>query len=168
MFKSYGISFVIIFCFALVEVSILSNITFLPAVPDLVLLASIYISLLNGRGMGEVCGFSSGLVLDFFSGAPFGFNCIFRTVISYVAGFFGRYINYRGFVIPFVIGLCGTFSKALLVWIVSLFYTSVGNYNIFSLTFLFELVLNGLLAPLVFRLMDCFKRQISTGNGDFD
>ncbi len=163
MVKSYGISFLFIFCFALIETSILSNITILPAVPDLVLLASIYISLLNGRGMGEVTGFFSGLALDFLGGAPFGFNCIFRTVIAYFAGFFGGSINYRGFSIPFAIGILGTLSKALLVWFISLFYTSIINYEMFSLHFLFELVANGLFAPLVFNLMNSFRRQLSRG-----
>lgn len=166
MAKSFGISFLILFSFAIVETAILSNITILPAVPDLVLLASVYISLVNGRGMGEISGFTSGLVLDFLGGAPFGFNCIFRTVIAYIAGFFGGTINYNGFLIPFVIGFIATLAKAVLIWIISLFYTSVLNYTIFSLPFLFELIANALLAPLVFKLTGCFKRQIALHSED--
>ena len=168
MIKSYGISFTILFCLALIETSILSNISILPVVPDLVLIASMYLSLLNGRGMGEICGFTSGLILDFFSGAPFGFNCIFRTIIAYIAGFFGRTINYQGFIIPFVIGLIATFVKAMLVWLISLFYTSVQNYEIFSLNFLFELILNALLTPFIFKLISCFKRTLNLYNEDLN
>lgn len=168
MTKSYGISFLILFCLALIETSILSNITILPAVPDLVLIASLYISLLNGRGMGEICGFFSGLILDFFSGAPFGFNCIFRTILAYIAGFFGRTINFRGFTIPFTIGIVSTLSKAFIIWIISLFYTSIVHYNVFSWNFLFELIANALLTPVIFKLMNCFKRQISLSKEDFE
>ena len=168
MLKSYGISFTILLSLALIETSILSNISILPVVPDLVLIASIYISLLNGRGMGEICGFTSGLLLDFLSGAPFGFNCIFRTIIAYIAGFFGRTINYTGFVIPFVIGLLGTLSKALLIWITSLFYTSIQNYDVFSMKFLFELIFNALLTPVIFKLISCFKRSLNLYKEDLN
>ncbi len=161
MVKSFGISFLILLTLAIVETAILSNITILPAVPDLVLLGSIYISLVNGRGMGELSGFSSGLIMDFLGGAPFGFNCIFRTIIAYISGFFGGTINYNGFLIPFVIGLIATVSKAFLIWIISLFYTSVLNYTIFSLPFLFELLANAFLAPVIFKLCGCFKRQLA-------
>ena len=60
MTKSVFISAFILFCTALVETAILSNITVLPAVPDLLLLCSVYLSLLNGRGTGEADGFISG------------------------------------------------------------------------------------------------------------
>ena len=44
-------------------------------------------------------GFFSGMFIDFLSGAPFGFNCLFRTVIGYIAGFLNQNINYTGFII---------------------------------------------------------------------
>lgn len=168
MVKSFSISFIILLTLAIVETAILSNITILPAVPDLVLLSSIYISLLNGRGMGEATGFTSGLVLDFLGGAPFGFNCIFRTIISYISGFFGGTLNYNGFFIPFLIGIIATLVKAFLIWIISLFYTSILNYTIFSFPFLFELVANALLAPVIFKLTGCFKRQIAISNEELN
>ncbi len=168
MFKSYSLSMLVILCFALLETAILSNITVLPAIPDMVLLASIYISFLNGRGMGEITGFSSGLILDFLSASPFGFNCIFRTLISYIAGFFGGSVNFKGFFIPFMAGLFGTLSKAIFIWILSLFYTSVIRYDILSLPFLFELFANALLAPLVFKLMDAFSRNLSANKEDIN
>ena len=168
MFKSYSLSMLVILCFALLETAILSNITVLPAIPDMVLLASIYISFLNGRGMGEITGFSSGLILYFLSASPFGFNCIFRTLISYIAGFFGGSVNFKGFFIPFMAGLFGTLSKAIFIWILSLFYTSVIRYDILSLPFLFELFANALLAPLVFKLMDAFSRNLSANKEDIN
>ena len=168
MFKSYSLSMLAILCFALFETAILSNITVLPAVPDMVLIASIYISLLNGREMGEITGFSSGLILDFLSASPFGFNCIFRTLISYIAGFFGGSINFKGFFIPFMAGLFGTLSKAVFIWLLSLFYTSVIRYDILSIPFLFELVSNAFLSPIVFKLMDAFSGKLSVNKEDIN
>ena len=84
MLKSFSVSALILLCFSLLETAILSNISVLPAVPDLVLLCVLYFSLINGRMYGESTGFISGLFLDFLSGAPFGFNCVLRTLIGYL------------------------------------------------------------------------------------
>ncbi|MDE5898834.1 MAG: rod shape-determining protein MreD, partial [Treponemataceae bacterium] len=98
MTKSFLVSAALLLCLALVETAILSNITFLPAVPDLVLICSLYLSFLNGRGMGEACGFSAGLFYDFLSGVPFGFNCLLRTLLGYFAGMLGGAVRYTGIV----------------------------------------------------------------------
>ena len=76
MFKSFLCSFLILLCSVIVETSILSNISFLPAVPDLALICVLYFSFLNGKNYGQVSGFLSGLLLDFLSGSPLGFNCL--------------------------------------------------------------------------------------------
>ena len=87
MIKVFSVSTLILFILAMVETAILSNFSFLPAVPDLVLLASIYIVMMNGKTAGVIIGFTSGLILDFITGCPFGYNCLLRTIICYFAGF---------------------------------------------------------------------------------
>ena len=165
MVKSYLVSALILLCVAIIETAILSNITFLPAIPDLLLICSVYFSLLNGRGMGEFSGFLSGLFIDFLSGTPFGFNCIFRTIIGYAIGWFGSSINYRGFFIPALTGLIATILKVLLIWVISLFFPAVSaSYSIVSLPFLFELVANTLLTPFIFKILSSFDRIISTSS----
>ena len=92
MLKSILSSTFILLCTTIIESSILSNIPFLYVVPDLILMCSIYFSMINGKVLGETTGFISGLFLDFITGAPFGFNCILRTIIGYVYGFFSKSI----------------------------------------------------------------------------
>lgn len=162
MTKSICISAIILFCIAMIETAILSNINILPAVPDLLLLASLYFSLLNGRAFGEVNGFISGVILDFLTGSPFGFNCLYRTVLCYISGFFSKSISFNGFVMPAFIVFVGTILKAFLIWIISLFFPLIiNNYNIFSLPFLFELIENVLLAPFIFKFLGAFNRYIA-------
>lgn len=162
MIKSYSISALILLIVTLIETAILSNITILPAVPDLILICVLYFSLLNGKMYGETTGFVSGLFLDFLSGAPFGFNCLFRTVMGYIAGSLYGFVNYSGFVIPMVMGAVGTIIKAFLIWIISLFFPSfVYTYTIISIPFLFELILNSLLTPFIFKLLNVFSRTLS-------
>lgn len=167
MIKCFSVSSLILLCLALIETTILSNFTFLPAVPDLVLMAGIFVAMINGRGVGVIVGFISGFILDFITGCPFGYNCLLRTLICYCAGFFAGSINLNGIVFPLVIGMIGTFLKVFLTWIISFFYpNTVINYTVISMSFLVELVLNSLLCPVIFKLVGCFEKQISCG-GDF-
>ena len=161
MFKSFLCSFLILLCSVIVETSILSNISFLPAVPDLALICVLYFSFLNGKNYGQVSGFLSGLLLDFLSGSPLGFNCLYRTVIGYLSGVFRRTINASGFIVPSVIGLLGTILKVFLIWLISLFFKSIKIYNIFTFSFLFELVMNVLLTPLMFKFLNSFRRILN-------
>ncbi len=160
MTRAYLSSILIILCTVLVEFAILSNITILPAVPDIVLLVLLYFSVLNGKVFGESMGFFSGMFIDFLSGAPFGFNCLFRTVIGYIAGFLNQNINYTGFIIPALIGLLGTITKAFLIWLTSLFYTKIIPYDIISTSFIFELIINTLLSPVIFKFLSHFNKII--------
>ena len=161
MFKSFLCSFLILLCSVIVETSILSNISFLPAVPDLALICVLYFSFLNGKNYGQVSGFLSGLLLDFLSGSPLGFNCLYRTVIGYLSGVFRRTINSSGFIVPSVIGLLSTILKVFLIWLISLFFKSIKIYNIFTFSFLFELVMNVLLTPLMFKFLNSFRRILN-------
>ena len=97
MTKSILVSTLILLCAVILESSILSNISFIYIVPDLVLICSLYFSLLNGKVVGESTGFISGIILDFITGIPFGFNCILRTIIGYVAGIFAKNVIISGF-----------------------------------------------------------------------
>lgn len=163
MVKAILISSVILFCTAIVESSILSNLSFLYVVPDLVLICSIYFSLLNGRTTGSITGFVSGLFLDFITGIPFGFNCLLRTIIGYIYGFFSETLIVTGFIMPmFTVGI-GTIAKKLLIYLISLFYPNVNIYvtSIISYDFLFEFVLNILLAPVIFKFLGLFKNSLS-------
>ena len=170
MIKVFSVSTLILFILAMVETAILSNFSFLPAVPDLVLLASIYIVMMNGKTAGVIIGFTSGLVLDFITGCPFGYNCLLRTIICYFAGFFNKNLNFRGIFIPFLIGLCGTFAKVFITWLISLFYpNTVVTYSMISVSFFTELLLNSLLAPVIFKIIGCFDKHIAmnVSGGDF-
>ena len=100
MIKSLLISTLFLFSATIIEASILSNISFLLVVPDLVLICCIYFSLLNGKLYGQISGFISGIFLDFITGVPFGLNCIFRTLMGYLFGLFSETIIISGLVIP--------------------------------------------------------------------
>ena len=86
MIKSALWSLLFSFCFLIIETAILSNIVFLPVVPDLVLICLIYVSFYNGCSAGEIHGFFTGFMIDFLSAAPLGLNSLIRTIIGFLTG----------------------------------------------------------------------------------
>ena len=163
MVRSLLISTLFLFAATIIESSILSNISFLLVVPDLVLICCIYFSLLNGKLYGEISGFISGLFLDFITGVPFGFNCVLRTIIGYITGLFSNTIIISGLVIPMASVGIATLTKKLLIFLISLFFPrlSLNIYSIISYEFLFEFCANIILAPVVFKFLSFFRPQLS-------
>ena len=90
--KSLVIFSILLVC-TLLETALLSNVVFLPVVPDLLLLVVMYISVYNGSLSGETTGFVSGLLLDFLTAAPLGLNCLLRTLLGFFAGLFNNVLN---------------------------------------------------------------------------
>lgn len=161
MLKSILASTLILFCTTIIESSILSNIPFLYIVPDLVLMCSVYYSMLNGKVLGQTTGFISGLFLDFITGVPFGFNCLFRTIIGYVYGFFANSIIITGIIMPILTVGIATLLKYLLILIITLFFPSIHSNGIISYDFLFEFIENIVLAPFIFKFLSLFKHSLS-------
>ncbi|AEE16781.1 rod shape-determining protein MreD [Treponema brennaborense] len=157
MIRAFVSSLFLLLLCALVETALLSNIMLLPAVPDLLLITVLFVSVYNGSLLGETAGFCSGLFLDFLSAAPLGLNCLLRTVIGFAAGLFHKSLNVSGFMIPAVLGFIATVFKALLLYVVSFFFPNgVIAYDLFSAAFVFELTVNTLLTPAVFAFLRLF------------
>lgn len=159
MIKSYLFSSLILLSAVLIETAVLSNIPVIPAVPDLVLICSLYFALNNGCVQGQTMGFAGGLLVDFLSGSPFGLNCLVRTVLGYTSGLFKKILNLKSVFVLFLIGLGATIAKALLIYLASLLFPNmVNSYNIISKVFLFELAVNAILTPVIFKFLNCFSK----------
>lgn len=167
MIKSFCVFVIISFASGVLETAVLSNLLFLPAVPDLLLICLLYVSFYNGSLYGTSAGFVSGLFLDFMSASPFGLNCLLRTVIGYVAGKFSKSLNISGFFLPALLGFSATLAKALVIWIISIFFPgSVNSYNLVSVQFLFELFANAVLTPVIFKFLGIFSNMLLLENGE--
>ena len=163
MTKSVLLSTFILLCVTVIESSILSNISVLLVVPDLVLMCSIYFSLLNGTTFGETTGFISGLFLDFVTGIPFGFNCLYRTIIGYIFGLFSNSIIIAGVVMPMLSVGAATIGKTIFIQLISLFFPNTHVYvtGLISYEFLFEFIVNVVMAPVVFRFLTYFNKYLA-------
>ncbi len=161
MVRVFFSSCLILLFSAVFEAAVLSNIVFLPAVPDISLLCILFFSVNNGKIIGEGTGFFSGLFLDFLSACPLGLNCLLRAILGYFGGMFNKTLNIEGFFVPVFLGFCATIAKMILVLVIAfVFPNTIAPYSIFSLSFLFEIILNSILCPFVFRFLRFFKNAI--------
>lgn len=78
--------FGILFGLALLQSTVMPKITVLGVHPDLVLMAVASWSLLRGAEEGMLWALVSGVVLDLFSGAPFGIYSLALLTIGFAAG----------------------------------------------------------------------------------
>jgi rod shape-determining protein MreD len=142
---------------SLLEAAILSNLAFLPVMPDLVMLVIVYVSFMNSSTIGSTTGFISGLLIDFLSASPIGLNAFTKTVTGYVAGKFAGAFNLDKIVIPALMGLGATVLKAVVTWILSFFFgPAIVAYRLIGFSLWLEIVANVVCAPLIFGLLSQF------------
>ncbi len=143
--------------FSLFEAAILSNLMFLPVIPDLVLLIVVYVSFVNSSVTGSTVGFLSGLMLDFLSASPVGLNSFTKAITGYIAGRLSGSFNLNKLFIPALMGFSATILKAVLTGLLSLFFgAGIMPYRLSGSMFWLEVLANTVCAPLVFALLGLF------------
>lgn len=160
-------SILTVFFVTLVESTIFARLAFLPAVPDLVLLIVVWVSLMNGGSAGATTGFISGLILDFLSAAPVGLNALTKTITGFIAGRMSGSFNMNRLTLPMFVAALATMLKALLAFAASLFFGSgVIAYGITDTEFWYEVVINALCAPPLFALLSLFPSLYIARTGE--
>ena len=143
---------------ALIQSTIFARLSILNAVPDLALGVLVYVSYVNGVMTGQTLGFGSGLIIDFISAAPLGYNAFVRTIIGAISGILKGTFFLDVIVLPMVLCASATVAKAIISWIASiLFAGAVPHYALNSSLLWMELVYNTITAPLLFALLNLFR-----------
>lgn len=157
MIRTFFWSILTVIFASLVQSVILSNVFFLPAIPDLVMLIVIYVSFLNNSIIGSSVGFISGLLLDFISAAPIGLNALTKSITGYITGKFVGKFNINAIIIPCVMAFGGTLFKFLIIFFVSFFIKHTYIYNFINIKIIFyELLVNIIFAPFLFGILNIF------------
>jgi rod shape-determining protein MreD len=143
---------------AILQSTLFAKLAIYHAVPDLALGILIFSAYNNGAMTGQLTGFISGLLLDFFSAAPLGLNTFVRTLIGAAAGSLKGAFFLDAVFLP--LGLCAsaTLLKALMfAGLHLLFGAPVPCYNPTEPVLWVELVMNTVTAPFLFALLKLFK-----------
>lgn len=108
----------VLFLLALLQVTLMSQLTVAHVRPDLVLAAIVCWALMRGPTEGAVWGFVGGFALDLLSGAPFGIHTFVSTMVGTLAGFGAALIpSEHALLLPGVSVLCTILQQGAYVWL---------------------------------------------------
>ncbi len=143
---------------AILQSTLLAKLAVYHAVPDIALLVLVFVSYVNGTMNGQLTGFFGGIFLDFLSAAPLGLNAFIRTITGALVGLFKGNFFLDYFFLPMALGASSTVLKAVLLFLLHfLFAGAIPSYRLNIPTFWVELIMNTLLAPLVFAFLRLFR-----------
>ena len=124
--------------------------------PDLSLVILVFISLRGGRTVGQVSGFTAGILEDFLSFPPLGFHALIRTIIGFLFGIFQGAIYIDALFMPVVFVLIASLLKGSFSWLLSIIL-SMGSTGGWGAKFWIEVAYNSILTPFLFALLNLLK-----------
>ena len=155
--KKSLVGIVIIFITIILQTTVLGNVAFRNVKPDFVLIMIILISNYLGGIKGQLIGFLSGLVEDFLSLSPFGFNALIKTVIGYLSGKTEGKIFLDPIVVPIIFVFTGTMIKSFLSFMLILVFSPEKADAVFSITLLIETGMNIIITPILYLVLKLLK-----------
>lgn len=126
------------------------------AAPDLALVILCFSANHHGSSRGELAGFTSGIVEDALSLSPLGFHAIIRATIGFLYGLTRSNLFIDPVLLPVVIVAVATLMKALLAYLFAAIFAQEIAATVFSAPFGLELLMNALVAPFVYGLLQMF------------
>lgn len=145
------------FIIIVLQTTILTNLYFLPILPDLLLIFILFISFFDGPIIGMTVAFLAGFIFDAASLSPFGLNSFYLVQIAFFMAELKKSFAARSIFLPCFTTLMATFFKALIFFVLAFFYgKSIKVYDFTNYIFWGELLLNVILAPFLFKFFGLF------------
>jgi len=155
---------ILIFLTIILQTTILAKFTFKGIKPDYVLIMIILLSNYTGSIKGQLLGFTSGLVEDFLSLSPLGFNSLVNTVIGYLAGITSGKIFLDPILVPVVFIFIGTLLKSFLSFLIFSFFLKEKADFIYTGSLLIEIGMNIILTPFIYLFLKVIRVLPSSTN----
>ncbi len=155
--KNNSIGIIVLFITIILQSTILTNISVYGIKPDFVLIMIILLSNYSGKIKGQLLGFSSGLVEDFLSLSPLGFNALIKMVIGYFGGATSGKIFLDPIVVPIIFVFIGTFLKSILSFLLLSIFMKEKADSIFTSALLIEFALNIIITPFMYLFLKLIR-----------
>lgn len=143
---------------SLLQSTWLQSIAVYAVIPDLALLVVVYTSFQNVRAEGIAVGFLSGLLQDFISSAPLGFNAFVRTLVSFGFNLISGSFYIDRILMPMLFGAVSTLIKAAATAVLAVAFPAfIHGYNLLDRILWIETAYNAVLAPILFFILGLLK-----------
>jgi rod shape-determining protein MreD len=151
-------SILITIALVVLQTTVLRRFAIRGVTPDFAMIVLLFLAHRNGSICGQITGFTSGLVEDFFSIAPLGFHTLIKTVLGYLYGNTAGRMFVDPILAPCLFAVIATVLKALLAGAAAfMFSIELGSESLFSIPFLIELGMNTVLAPFLYAFTGFLK-----------
>lgn len=150
----------------ILQSTLLQAVSIAGAVPDLSLVAILWLSYHTLRSEGPIAAFFAGFSADFISSSPLGYHSFQFSVIAWCASLLSRAIRIEGPFLPILFGAAGTLVKfvsgLILSWI-------LGQDRILAGSFLegrlwVQVAYNAALSPFLFYALAPIRRRLNSGD----
>ena len=140
-----------------IQTTILNDLSFKGVKFDVGLIIIILTSNYNGSITGQLTGFTAGIVEDFLSLSPLGFNAITKSFLGYLSGKTEGKIFLDPIVTPMVLVIVGSLLKYILSFILLLAFFPEKQASVFTYTFLIEIIMNALITPFIYLFLKIIR-----------
>ena len=149
---------ILVAVFVVLQSTILKNVRIFDVKPDIALVIFLLTSTRQGPFRGQLTGFATGLLQDFLSVSPLGFNALIRTILGFLSGLLKGKLFIDPIFFPILITLIGTLLKYLFSYILLvMFVSSAAAGAVFSSHMWIEMGINCFFAPFIFALLKLLK-----------
>lgn len=154
----YIISIATVCLFVLLQSTILKFIAIEGVIPDISLIAIVFLANKNGRILGETAGFAAGIAEDLLSLSPLGFHALLKTVLGFLFGFTKGVVFLDAVLMPVLMTSVATVLKLILISILNAFiHLPSLTFAFFSFQTLIEIGYTLLLSPFIFAFLGLFR-----------
>jgi rod shape-determining protein MreD len=137
----------------LLQTTILSYLVVNGIKPDILLVVFVILATQNGSLVSQIVGFALGLAIDMVTSAPLGFHAFQFALAGYLFGLGSGNVYFDPLVMPALMGLLATvFTVVTSLTLNTVFLLGAPLSAFFNVGLLFQLLINVLLAPLIFWL----------------
>ncbi|NMB08695.1 MAG: rod shape-determining protein MreD [Tissierellia bacterium] len=147
--------FLIIIINFIIQSTILPSLRILGVAPNTGLIIIVLISLLRGKTVGSIVGILIGLLQDIIFSTVIGVNGIIYFFIAYIIGMNEEKLAKDNILIPILLSFFATMFYHLLYYLFMFFLGhSINFYAFFKKIVLLEMLYNGLLSILFYKLFN--------------
>lgn len=144
----------------LLQTTLLSYAVFWGIKANILLVVFVVLATQNGSLPSQIVGFSLGLVMDMVTTAPLGFHAFLYALAGYLFGLGSGKVYFDPLVMPAFLGSLATVFDVLIRYLLNAAFQLGDPLSaFFNVGLLFQLILNMLLAPLVFWLSAWIKER---------
>lgn len=159
MIRRLLLSFGLVALLLVIQSTWLDALAVYTVIPDLSLLAIVYLSFRNPGLEGQAVGFAAGLLQDGISAAPLGLHAFIKTAVAWIANMLSGKFYIDRVLMPALFGVVATLLKAVYLIVLAFFFPGkVLAYDLLGRLLWIEVAYNAVAAPILFLLMGPLDR----------